>query len=469
MGLRTSRSLTLWLLAGAAAAQEPTAQRLPVDRIRLPTGFAIEVYAHDVPGARSMTQGPEGVLFVGTREQGNVYAVLDRDGDQRAERVVTIARGLDMPNGVAYRDGALYVAEVSRVLRFDGVASRLERPERAPKPVVVSDGFPKERHHGWKFIRFGPDGMLYVPVGAPCNVCQRRDSRYAAILRMKPDGTGLEVFARGVRNTVGFDWHPATKELWFTDNGRDLMGDDIPPDELNRAPTKGLHFGFPHCHGGDIADPGFGGERGCAGFVPPAMRLGPHVAALGMRFYTGKMFPASYQGQIFIAEHGSWNRSVPIGYRVTLVRLEGSRAVSYEPFAEGWLAGDRAWGRPVDVEVMPDGALLVSDDRAGAIYRIRYGSRDAPRSGGGRAAAARALSRAYDTGRPRFATGRRLASCGGPRPASGRPSVRCPRSGRRGPRPRVPRPRGPAGRKILAAVRAGAVGRTPRPAPSPGR
>ncbi len=368
--------VALWLLGpGAAAAQGRGESRLPLSRIRLPEGFTIQVYAPDVPGARSMAQGPKGVLFVGTRDEGNVYAVLDRDGDHKAERVLTIARGLNMPNGVAFKDGALYVAEVSRVLRFDAIARWIERPEGNPKPVVVNDGFPKDRHHGWKFIRFGPDGMLYVPVGAPCNVCEQRDPRYASITRIKADGTGLEVFARGVRNTVGFDWHPGTKELWFTDNGRDLMGDDVPPDELNRAPSKGLHFGFPHCHGGHIADPKFGRDRGCSEFVPPAMRLGPHVAALGMRFYTGKTFPASYQGQIFIAEHGSWNRSVPIGYRVTLVTLEGGRAVRYETFAEGWLQGRQAWGRPVDVEVMPDGALLVSDDRAGAIYRIAYEGR----------------------------------------------------------------------------------------------
>jgi hypothetical protein len=238
--------------------------------------------------------------------------------------------------------------------------------------VTVNDQFPKDRHHGWKFIAFGPDGMLYVPVGAPCNICQPDENRYALITRMKADGSGREIFARGIRNTVGFDWHPATKELWFTDNGRDQLGDDIPPDELNHAPKKGLHFGYPYCHGGDIPDDQFGKKHSCTEFTPPAQKLGPHVATLGMRFYTGSMFPPEYHNQIFIAEHGSWNRSTPIGYRITVVGLNKNRAISYKVFAEGWLQGRRAWGRPVDVLVMRDGALLVSDDSAGAIYRIGY-------------------------------------------------------------------------------------------------
>lgn len=340
----------------------------PLNKIRLPDGFEISIYASDVPGARSMAVGPNGTLFVGTRV-GKVYAIVDRNRNNRADEVITVARGLRMPNGVAFRGSALYVGEVSRVLRYDNIEARLSNP---PTPVVVNDTFPGDRHHGWKFIRFGPDGQLYVQVGAPCNVCERSDGHYALIMRMNPDGTGLEVFARGVRNTVGFDWHPETKTLWFTDNGRDWLGDDVPPDELNHSPRKGLHFGFPYCHGGDISDPEFGGKHACEEFVPPAMKLGPHVAAIGMRFYTGTMFPDRYRNQIFIAEHGSWNRSTPIGYRVTLVRLEENRAVTYEVFAEGWLQGNAAWGRPADVLVMPDGALLVSDDRAGVIYRIVY-------------------------------------------------------------------------------------------------
>lgn len=353
----------------AAAAQSPSPGRLPLSTLTLPPGFSISVYADNVPNARSMTLGPRGTLFVGTRTAGNVYAILDANKDQKADRVVTLATGLEMPNGVAVRDGSLFVAEVSRILRFDNIEASLDKP---PAPVVITGAYPRDRHHGWKFVAFGPDGYLYVPVGAPCNVCERPDPRYSSITRIRPDGSGLEVFASGVRNTVGFDWHPATRELWFTDNGRDMLGDDLPPDELNVAPAKGLHFGFPYCHGGTIADPEFGSKRPCSEFTPPARTLGPHVAALGMRFYTGTMFPAAFRNQILIAEHGSWNRSTPIGYRVMMVTLSGSRVTGYEPLAEGWLQGRKPWGRPVDVLVMPDGALLVSDDLAGAIYRISY-------------------------------------------------------------------------------------------------
>jgi len=365
---RPSR-LLLWALPVLPAIMPTLKAPGPaLETIKLPPGFRIELYASKIEGARSMALGPEGVLFVGTRSEGKVYAVIDKNGDQKADEVITVARGLNMPNGVAYRDGALYVAEVSRILRFDDIAGRLYNP---PKPVIVSKAFPKDQHHGWKYIAFGPDGLLYVPVGAPCNVCEKKDGRYASIMRMRPDGRDPEIFASGVRNTVGFDWHPETGELWFTDNGRDWMGDDQPPDELNRAPKKGLHFGFPYCHG-DILDSSYGRNRDCGEFTPPSIKLGPHVAALGMKFYTGRQFPAQYRNQVFIAEHGSWNRSKPVGYRITLVRLDGSRAVRYETFAEGWLDGISAWGRPVDVLVMPDGALLVSDDRAGAIYRIYY-------------------------------------------------------------------------------------------------
>ncbi|MBA3886844.1 MAG: sorbosone dehydrogenase family protein [Acidobacteria bacterium] len=353
--------------------------------IKLPDGFSIDVYASGVRNARQMALGDKGTLFVGSRTAGNVYAVVDKDGDHRADQVLTVASGLTSPSGLAFKDGALYVAEISRILRYDGIESRLENP---PAPVVVIDSLPSDRHHGWKFIAFGPDGLLYVPVGAPCNVCDRSDDpRYASILRMKPDGSEVEVFASGVRNTVGFDWHPITKELWFTDNGRDNMGDDVPPDELNRAPRKGMHFGFPFCHGADVPDPEFGEKRKCSEFEPPAQNLGPHVAAIGMRFYTGKMFPAEYHNQIFIAEHGSWNRSTPLGYRVTVTTVDGaSKVTSSSTFAEGWLRGAQpgsrpgvtlgdAWGRPADVLVMPDGSLLVSEDSPGAIYRITYGKR----------------------------------------------------------------------------------------------
>jgi len=361
--------LTAAVFAGTLVGATGCTAGTRLDAVRLPPGFRIAVYA-EVPNARSMTLGQKGTLFVGTRK-GEVYAVPPGDTPEGMHRTVTVARGLHSPNGVAFRDGALYVAEIGRILRYDGIETRLSRP---PEPAVVNDRFPKDEHHGWKFLRFGPDGMLYVPVGAPCNVCERSDPRYAAISRMHPDGSGLEVFASGVRNTVGFDWHPETRDLWFTDNGRDWMGDDLPPDELNRAPEKGLHFGFPFLHGKNVPDPEFGSRGKPPGFTPPEWEFPAHSATLGMRFYTGTMFPPEYRNQVFVAEHGSWNRSTPVGYRVTVVRLKGGRAAGYEPFAEGWLRGGRVWGRPVDVQVMPDGSLLVSDDKAGRIYRISYGT-----------------------------------------------------------------------------------------------
>ncbi|MBX3080377.1 MAG: sorbosone dehydrogenase family protein [Anaerolineae bacterium] len=359
------------LLLTALVPAEPAANAqtaLPLNNIRLPAGFKIEVYASGIPNARSMTFGANGTLFVGSRSAGKVYAVT---GGLGATKVSVIASGLNQPNGVAFRDGALYVAEQTRVIRFDNIEANLAKP---PRPVVVNANFPSQSLHGWKFIKFGPDGKLYVPVGAPCNICQMNLNVYGTIMRMNPDGSGLEVYATGIRNTVGFDWNPSTGALWFTDNGIDTLGDDIPPDELNQAAQAGMNFGFPFCHGGVIVDRQFGAGHTCTEFTPPVQALGAHVAALGMRFYTGSMFPVEYQNQIFIAEHGSESRSVPDGYRVTLVRLDGSgRAVSYESFAEGWLQGNTAWGRPVDVQVMADGSLLVSDDRAGAIYRISYG------------------------------------------------------------------------------------------------
>jgi glucose/arabinose dehydrogenase len=355
-----------------AAAPHASAQQLPIEKIKLPPGFEISVFAQGVPSARSMALGKSNVLFVGTRAD-RVHAVRYRDA--KATQVITIASGLNTPNGVALRDGALYVAEVNRILRFDNIEASLDSlPTGAPKPVVVTDRFPRETHHGSKFIRFGPDGWLYVPVGVPCNICEP-DARHGLISRIRHDGSGYEVFALGVRNSVGFDWDPATKELWFTDNGRDYLGDDLPSDELNHATRQGMHFGYPYCHQGDTADPEFGRKRSCSEFTPPAVKLGAHVASLGMRFYTGSQFPAEYRNNIFVAEHGSWNRSKKIGYRVARVVVEGGRVLKHEVFAEGWLQGESVWGRPVDIEVMPDGSLLVSDDHAGAIYRIAYRGR----------------------------------------------------------------------------------------------
>jgi glucose/arabinose dehydrogenase len=368
---RLTLAASLALGCGSAAAEE-AAPRLA--DVRLPPGFTIELFADRVPGARSLALGPPGVVFVGTRREGDVYALVDRDGDHRAEAVHRLASGLNMPNGVAFRDGALYVAEVSRILRFDGIAERLQDP---PAPVVVYDRLPSDRGHGWKYLRFGPDGWLWFGIGAPCNVCDQGDP-YASLARLSADGERFEIYARGIRNTVGFDWQPGTDVLWFTDNGRDRLGDDVPPDELDRAPRGGLHFGYPYCHGGGIADPDFGKGKDCGQYVAPAAELGPHVAALGMRFYRGEQFPPEYRGALFIAEHGSWNRSTPIGYRVMVVDVEGDRATGYRPFAEGWLRGGEAWGRPVDLLELPDGSLLLSDDAAGVVYRISYRAAAAP-------------------------------------------------------------------------------------------
>ena len=361
---RLAVAITLLCVAALLWTIRLRAQNVQLGSVKLPAGFEIRIYAR-VPQARQMALSPNGTLFVGTRDEGKVFAVKDGSGGPGA--IVEIARGLDMPNGVAIRDGALYVAEVSRVWRYDAIESHLANP---PKPVLVRE-FPKDHHHGWKFIAFGPDGLLYVPVGAPCNICQP-EPMYAAIHRMRPDGSGFETFARGIRNTVGFDWQPGTKDLWFTDNGRDMLGDEVPPDELDRAPRPGMDFGYPTCHGRNVSDPELGRRRPCSATTPPAVELGPHVAALGMRFYTGKAFPEKYRQGIFIAEHGSWNRSHKIGYRVTFVPIKNGDPAGYETFAEGWLQGERPWGRPVDVLVMPDGSMLVSDDYAGVIYQIRY-------------------------------------------------------------------------------------------------
>jgi len=349
---------------------KPVAGPPKLDALKLPPGFAIEVYSTGVPNARSLALGGPGIVYVSTRRDDRVYAVVDRNKDHKGDKVYTIATGLGVPNGIAYRDGSLYIAQIPRLLRLDKIDTRLANP---PKPVVLNDQLPTPEHHGWRYIRFGPDGWLYMPVGAPCNNCKRDEPIFATIARMKADGTGLEVFARGVRNSVGFDWHPETHELWFTENGRDALGDDVPPDELNHAPRPGMHFGYPHCHAGVIRDPEFG-DQPCTEFEPPVQRLGPHVAALGMRFYTGAMFPAEYKNAIILAEHGSWNRGKKSGFRVMVVKLDGDKAVSYEPLVTGWLdeQTDQAWGRPVDVDILDDGSLLISDDWKGVLYRVTY-------------------------------------------------------------------------------------------------
>jgi len=348
-----------------------------LSQIKLPEGFEISVYASGIKNPRSMTLGDEGTLFVGCMEESKVYAVVDENNDYKADSVHVILDTettpdgaiLEMPIGVAFRDGSLYISAISHILRLDNIESRLTNP---PEPVVVRGDYPDKVHHGWKFIAFGPDGKLYVPVGAPCNICESEDEIFGTITRMNADGSDREIIARGVRNSVGFDWHPETGEMWFTDNGGDGLGDDLPGDELNRMTQVGQHFGYPHVHQGDTLDKRYGEGHKVGDYTPPARVLGAHVASLGMRFYTGDMFPAMYKNQIFIAEHGSWNRSKKSGYRLTLVRLIAGRAVSYEPFAEGWLQGQQRWGRPADLLFLPDGSMLVSDDLANVIYRITY-------------------------------------------------------------------------------------------------
>lgn len=345
-------------------------RELPLDRVKLPPGFKIEIFA-EVDNARSLAVSPSGIVFAGNRNGDKVYAVQDSDGDFKADKKWVVATGLNSPNGVAFKDGDLYVAEISRILKFPDIEKKLNNPGR---PEVVADDYPTETHHGWKYIAFGPDGKLYIPVGAPCNICDSDEEIFASITRMNADGTGREIYAHGVRNTVGFTWHPESKELWFTDNGRDMMGDNIPDCELNRAPEQGLHFGYPYCHAGSVKDPEFGGKRPCSEFVPPVQKLGPHVAPLGLKFYTGQMFPDAYRNQVFIARHGSWNRSKKSGYDLTMVKIENNKSQGVQTFASGWLddASQKAWGRPVDVLMLDDGSMLVSDDTGNVIYRISY-------------------------------------------------------------------------------------------------
>ncbi|MFY0592292.1 PQQ-dependent sugar dehydrogenase [Roseivirga sp.] len=345
-------------------------------KINLPEGFKISIYAPNVVDARSLARTEDGkTVFVGNRRRRNVYALTDTDGDMVADKVDTIATGLNMPNGVVFRDGDLYVAEVNRIHRFANIMDNLE----SPVSEVIYDQYPTDGHHGWKFIAFGPDGKLYVPVGAPCNVCDKESDNevYASITRMNPDGSDMEVYVKGVRNTVGFAWHPESGDMWFNDNGRDRLGDNVPACELNHVNAQGDHFGFPFWHQGDVADPDFGDQRSRDEFVEPAYKYEAHSAPLGLRFYQGDMFPAKYKNNLIVAQHGSWDRSAEaghIGYQLRFVQIEGDKVVKSEVFADGWLdkPTNKGWGKPVDVMEMPDGSILVSDDINHCIYRISY-------------------------------------------------------------------------------------------------
>ena len=345
---------------------------LPLDSLTLPEGFVIDIFADSIDNARSLCLSPAGTLFVGTRSKGNVYALKDTDGDMVVDKKYLLMEGGNMPNGVAFKDGDLFIAEVNRILKFEKIESKLENPGT---PITVYDKYPTEKHHGWKYIAFGPDGKLYIPVGAPCNICESKEPIYNSLTRMNPDGSGMEIVQFGIRNTVGFTWHPVSKDLWFTDNGRDMMGDDVPECELNHATRDSMHFGFPYCHQGDVPDPEFGKKRKCEEFTPPVAKMGPHTAPLGLTFYTGKQFPEEYRNQIFTARHGSWNRSKKSGYDIVLTTLNADGTVkSTKPFISGWLdtKTDDVWGRPVDLEILPDGSMLISDDFANVIYRVHY-------------------------------------------------------------------------------------------------
>lgn len=369
------KTFTLLIALVWLATTARSGAALPVENLRLPPGFHIEILSDAVPNARQLALDAHGTLYAGSRRAGRVYAIRT-DLPHRPPRVEVILDHLEMPSGIAVHEGDLYVADINRVLRLPDIANHRETRFRdLPRPELLTAALPADYHHGWKFIGFGPDGRLYVPVGVPCNVCLRANPTYGTILRLDTKRPGLapEIFARGVRNSVGFDWHPVSGELWFTDNGRDHMGDDVPPDELNRVRSPEEHFGFPYFHGGDVADPEFGRGRDPGDFSPPALRIQAHSAPLGMRFYTGTQFPEDYRGRIFIAEHGSWNRSSKVGYRVTMVTLNARHEViDYRPFVEGWLDGERNWGRPADVLVAADGSLLIADDQAGAVYRVTW-------------------------------------------------------------------------------------------------
>ncbi len=366
---RTADGMNPALVPNPSPLVAKPVNELLIDKLKVPAGFKIELWASGMPNARSMTESPNGTIFVGTRFAGNVYAVVSKDGKRE---VKTIAKGLHRPNGVAFTNGSLYVAELSRIIRYDNIEQNLDNP---PAPVVVFDALPKDEPHGWKYLKLSPDGQyLYFQIGTPANIIVP-PSTHATIMRLNLKTNIMETVATGVRNTVGMDFQPGTKELWFTNMGRDWAGEDLPNDTLNRlVRPKGMNFGYPHCHQGDWLDPEFGKGRSCEEFDKPVMNLGAHVAPLGLRFYTGNQFPAAYKGNIFIAEYGSWNRSKKVGYQVVRVVLDAkNKPVKLEPFVTGWLQGEEYWGRPADVQVIKDGSLLISDGEAGAIYRVSYG------------------------------------------------------------------------------------------------
>ncbi|MFT9019385.1 PQQ-dependent sugar dehydrogenase [Acetobacter malorum] len=369
---RLARALFACAVSGVAsvviAGHSLAAAKL--DELRVPAGFHIGIFSAQVPGAREIALGAQGTVFVGTMGPGVVYAI-STDQAGHATKVRTIAHGLNQPVGVAFYRGDLYISDTQRIVALRDIEHHLDAP---PAPEVVADALPYEDgDHSWKFIAFGPDGRLYVPIGSPCNICDV-GHKFGRLLSMKPDGTDRQDVAFGIRNTVGFTWQPGTGALWFTDNGRDNLGDDIPSDELNRVSHPGDSFGYPYCHQGNLPDPQFGKQHACSEFTPPAALLGAHVAALGLRFYEGTEFPASYKGALIIAEHGSWNRSMLAGYQVVTVHFgPDGKPQAPEVLLSGFRHGQTAWGRPVDVQPLADGSVLISDDLSGTIYKLTYG------------------------------------------------------------------------------------------------
>lgn len=362
-----------WLAILLTTQLQAAEKQALLNNIKLPQGFTISLFADAVPDARSMALGKDNTVFVGTRSSGNVYALQDKNQDGIADQYYIIATGLNMPNGIAYKDGALYVATLKRIIRFDNIDQQLNKP---PKPTVIYKNFPAKKSHGWKYLRFGPDNKLYTAVGAPCNICLPKAMIFTSLLRLNTDGTHMQILARGIRNTVGFDWQPKTNTLYFAENGRDFLGDDIPPDELNKWTKKGQHFGYPYCHGGEFLDPELGKGKNCNAYVSPEWKFKAHIAPLGIHFYRGQLFPKSYHKQLFVAQHGSWNRTVPHGYRIALLKFKQGKIVSEQVFATGWLTETgKVTGRPVDLLELADGSLLVSDDLAGVIYKITYTSK----------------------------------------------------------------------------------------------
>ncbi len=362
--------VVLFLLSSHSAFASENFYQNVIDQLKVADGFKITLFADQVENARSMTLAEKGVVFIGSRKAGNVYAVQDLDADGKADRRFVIDSGLYMPNGVAYYAGDLYVAETNRIIRYNNILENLNNP---PEPEVVYDQLPSDRHHGWKYLRVGKDKRLYTAVGAPCNICESEQAIYTSLIRMNLDGSGFEMIASGIRNSVGFDWHPLNKKLYFTDNGRDHLGDDLPADELNVWTSSGQHFGYPYCHEGNLKDPALNKNKDCNAFEQPVWKFKAHMAPLGIRFYSGDQFPQPYQNQLFVAQHGSWNRSIPQGYRVVLLKFKNQNIVSEQAFINGWLKADgEVIGRPVDILELADGSLLVSDDKLGIIYRVSY-------------------------------------------------------------------------------------------------